>query len=111
VTRQKYAQKGARFRVVKAGARLSWMVPVAAFAHSGGGRPLEVGEVIESRGFIMGWGSDNIPECNFTVVEGEPLPENAVHVVFKPDHAFWSPWPAEGWLEPVGPTEEGETTA
>jgi len=92
-------QAGRRFRVIREGARLSGMVPMdIPNALQSWGRPLEVGEIIESRGFIMGWGSDSLPEVNFTAAD---VPDNARHVHLYPSAGMWMPWPADGYLEEV----------
>lgn len=93
--------KGAKFRVVKDGARLSGMVPFAGGAYQGWGHVLAVGDVIESRGFGPGWGSDPGYGVHWTC---EAVREaRASFVEFKPSGSgnWFTYWPAAGWLEQV----------
>jgi len=61
--------KGKRFRVIKPGPYLSGLKHVGGSAFQGTRQDLNVGDVIESNGYIGGWGSDNIDVANFTLGE------------------------------------------
>lgn len=83
-------KKGKIYRVLKPGARLSWLVPCGPSAWSGESKSLPVGAEITYLGQVMGWGSDNIPVANFEWQgkKGEFWPNTWGRV-------------ADGWLELV----------
>ena len=83
-------EKGKTYRVLRPGARLSWLVPCGYCAWSGESVDLPAGAEITFLGNITGWGSDNIPVANFEWQnrKGE----------------FWpNTWGSveDGWLEPA----------
>lgn len=90
---------GRKYRVIKEGAVLSgWKPSGHPYSFNGWQRSLRVGEVIETAGFIRGWGSDPGYGVHFK----EPGMGN---VEFYPSSGgIFSFEPAEGFLEPV----EGE---
>lgn len=91
--------KGRRFRVIAPGAKLSGLVSIGPSAWRGWDQSLTVGDVIECLGFVMGWGSDNIPQAMFRTEESMEAKASYVH--FYPEKGMWSPYPREGFLEPV----------
>jgi len=89
---------GARFRVVKEGARLSGWVPIRGGSR-GWRQDLHVGDVIECTGFGRGMGSD--PGYGVEFVSEESKAAGAFHVDFFPAAGgIWSYHPAEGFIEP-----------
>lgn len=65
--------KGDKFRVIKKGAKLTWWVPSGYCSHTGASLALEVGDVVEYAGRIMGMGSDSVPIDRFK--KGEQVGE------------------------------------
>lgn len=96
---------GARFRVVKEGARLRGMVSAGPGASGFADRPLAVGDTIVCRGYGPGWGSD--PGYGYHWVDDE-----LAHATFHPSppsdpsgrwtgSVFSYGQPQVGYLEPV----------
>ena len=87
--------EGAKFRVVKPGAYLSGMRPIAPSAFQGARIDLAVGDVIEVSRVAPGWGSDPGPP----IVQWKAdmnFPE------FRPQvGSFWFPEPDDTYLERV----------
>jgi len=90
--------KGKKFRVIKEGAKVQGMQAMPGY-HQGWQRPLAVGDVVESRGFEWGWGSDPGQEVHF-IVDGVPSGVSFIEVgplQFGP----MSSWPQDGYLEEI----------
>jgi hypothetical protein len=90
---------GARFRVIKEGARFEGIVTWGEKHYAGWSRPLEVGEIIECNGWREGLAGGGFMEANFTA---ERVPDNARWVQVWPQASLWRPWPLDGYLEPIG---------
>lgn len=82
---------GARFRVIKEGARLSGMKPMPGY-FQGWGVDLHVGDVIETTDWGAGWGSDpgygihvKVPGINFA----EFRPSGSTYwMIYWPDRSY-----------------------
>jgi hypothetical protein len=61
-------EKGKRYRVIKPGARLDRIKHLGGSSFGTTRAALNVGDIIESEGYIGGWGSDNIEIANFAIV-------------------------------------------
>lgn len=96
--RSKY-EKGKKFRVIKAGARLSGYKPTAPYCQTGWGRPLEVGEVITCAGESMTFG-DGVPAIKWLDADGKWIANDCI---FSPvQGGMWGGQaPEDGYLEPV----------
>jgi hypothetical protein len=95
--------EGARFRVIKPGARLEGMVFFGETTWSGWSRNLEVGEIVTCRGWIPGWQTSDVMVADFTA---EKVPDNAKWVSVWPLAGMWKPYPALGYLEALDDNEE-----
>jgi hypothetical protein len=92
---------GARYRVIKPGARLDGLKPLPEHrsAWQGWSRPLKVGEIITCTGLAMGWGSDSVPLVQWS----EP---GVSYVEFYPaTGTMWTSEPDPSFLELV-PVEQ-----
>lgn len=90
---------GARFRVIKAGARLHGWTPVRGGAN-GWSQELAVGDVITCTGFGPGMGSDPGHGVEFT--SDAVTADGAFHVDFFPQvGGIWAYRPAPGYLEAI----------
>lgn len=88
---------GARFEVVRPGARLEGIVVFGEKAWSGYFRHLEVGEVLTCLGWATGM-DGRTQEVNFTCPAS---PTNAQWLQLWPQASLWRPWPMDGYLEEV----------
>jgi hypothetical protein len=86
---------GAKFRVIKEGARLTGWQPAGPSSHRGWRQDLHIGDVIECTGVGPGWGSDPGFGVEFKV-------PGVNSVDFQPSvGGIWNYRPAPGYLEPV----------
>lgn len=92
-------ERGQRYRVVKAGASLSGMKPIAPNCQQGWSMPLNVGDVITCTGKGMTFG-DGVPALKWADENGQRLANDCL---FRPAQGgMWGGQvPAEGYLEPV----------
>jgi hypothetical protein len=97
---ERYA-KGKKFRVIREGAVVTGMQAMRGY-HQGWQRPLAVGEVVESKGFEWGWGSDPGQEVHF-IADGIPPGVSFIEVGPR-RYGPMSAWPMDGYLEEI--TEE-----
>jgi hypothetical protein len=89
--------RGAKFRIVKAGANISGMVPIAPYTQQGFREGLAVGTVLQCAGSSMTSG-DGIPAIKWLREDGKSICNDAVfsHV----QGGMWSgQYPAPGWME------------
>lgn len=85
---------GKKFRVVKDGARLHGWKRSGPYSHTGTQIDLKVGDVIESKGYSAGMGSDPGYGVHF---KGD-----AAYLQFTPSQGgIFAYHPADGYLEPV----------
>jgi hypothetical protein len=90
---------GARFLVVRVGARLEGWVPVPG-AVGGWDQSLSVGDTLTCTGFGPGMGADPGYGVEFTSAESEAA--SAFHCDFRPSvGGTWRYHPAPGYLEPI----------
>jgi hypothetical protein len=95
---EKY-EKGRRYRVVKAGAKLSGMKPVAPYCEQGWGKELEIGEVITCAGTAMTFG-DGVPAMKWHDADGRWLANDCLFSPVK--GGMWGGQvPEDGYLEEV----------
>jgi hypothetical protein len=98
----KYA-KGKKFRVVREGAKVQGMQAKQGY-HQGWSRPLAIGEVVESKGFEWGWGSDPGQEVHFIV---DDIPSGVSCIEVGPLHyGPMTAWPQDGYLEEITESED-----
>lgn len=92
-------EKGKKYRVVKEGAKLWGMKPVAPYCETSWGKDLEVGEVLTCAGTSMTFG-DGVPALKWKDENGNHLANDCC---FKP--AKGGMWggeiPEDGFLEEV----------
>lgn len=94
---------GAKFRVIRGGARLSGFKPIAPYTQQGWRQDLAVGDVIECTGYGPGWGSD--PGYGIGFTSEQSLAEHVNAVDFWPSAGGpFSFRPAPGYLESVEET-------
>jgi len=99
---RKLYKEGARFRVMRPGARLEGMVKFGnTGAWSGWGRMLKVGEIVECNGWKNVIGSETVQGANFSA---RGTPKNATLIQIWPLAGMWRPFPMDGFLELI----EGE---
>lgn len=93
-------KKGQKFRVIKAGAKISGMVPIAPWTQQGFRRELEVGDVLTCRGSSMTAG-DGVPAIKWADEKDDWICNDPL---FYPqlDNGMWTgQYPARGYLEPI----------
>lgn len=90
-------EKGKRYRVVKPGAKLRGMKPIAPYCSQGWGKTLEVGEVITCAGSNMTFG-DGVPALKWLDADGKWLANDCL---FSPvQGGMWGGQvPEDGYLE------------
>lgn len=91
--------RGAKFRIVKAGANISGMVPIAPYTQQGFREELAVGTILQCAGSSMTFG-DGVPAIKWLREDGKYICNDAVfsHV----QGGMWSgQYPAPGWMELV----------
>lgn len=91
---------GARFRVVREGARLEGIQLFGEKAWAGFAKDLSVGDVVICNGWRTGMDGET-REVNFTA---QGVPWAAQWVQVWPQAGLWKPWPLPGTLEPVEET-------
>lgn len=91
---------GARFRVVREGARLEGIQLFGEKAWAGFASNLRVGDIVVCTGWKTGMDGET-REVNFTA-QGVPWQAKWVHVW--PQAGLFQPWPLPGTLEPVEET-------
>lgn len=90
---------GAKFLVVKPGARFEGLIPHGKFALMGWSRPLAVGEVVTCKG----WSDAVGPGMSMRVLnfDGAKVPEAAIVMQIWPFESLFRPYPLYGLLEPL----------
>jgi hypothetical protein len=90
-------KEGTRWRVVKEGAKLWGMKPIAPYTQQGWGRDLVVGDVLTCGG--SGWtGGDGVPAIKWCGADGEWLANDCLFAPVK--GGMWGGQvPADGYLE------------
>lgn len=92
-------KKGQRYRVVKAGAHLHGMQPVAPCVQQGWRKDLKVGDILTCQGESMTFG-DGVPALKWADEDGQWLANDCL---FSPiQGGMWGGQvPEDGYLEPV----------
>lgn len=89
-------RKGQKWRVVRAGARVSGMKPIAPYAQQGWGADLPVGTVLTCAGRSMTFG-DGAPVIKWQDANGKWLANDCT---FSPSEGgMWGSAPADGYLQ------------
>jgi hypothetical protein len=90
---------GRKFRVIKAGASIDGMVPIAPYCQQGFRKPLPVGTILTCRGSGMTFG-DGVPAVKWADEHDQWICNDAV---FEPTKGgMWGgQLPADGYVEPV----------
>ncbi len=94
---------GAKFRIVKEGARLEALVFFGDTNWAGWSRNLRVGELVELVDWRRGWNADE-PVPQFAAAERMPHGD-ARWITIAPTAGLWRPYPHPGFLEPY---DEGD---
>lgn len=97
-------EQGKKYRVIKEGARLSGMRPVAPYCQEGWGMELAVGAVLTCDGTSMTFG-DGVPALKWKDADGNWLANDCLFRPIKGDAMWGGQLPADGYLEPE---EEGK---
>jgi hypothetical protein len=100
----KYEQ-GKKYRVIKEGARLSGMRPVAPYVQQGWGLTLPVGMVITCEGMSMTRG-DGVLALKWSDAQGQYLASDCLFSPVKGDIIWGGQLPADGFLEEVAEGRE-----
>jgi hypothetical protein len=92
-------EAGQKYRVIREGARLTGMVPVAPYCQQGWSKQLHVGDVITCAGSGMTFG-DGVPALKWKDEDGEWLANDCT---FQPvQGGMWSGQiPEDGYLQQV----------
>ena len=102
-------EKGKQYRVIKDGAHLSGMRPVAPYTHQGWRMNLSLGQVITCDGTSMTFG-DGVPALKWSDENGNYLASDCLFSPVKGDIIWGGQVPADGFLEAVGGGRADETT-